>query len=167
MANDPRDTDTVRDLPRPERQIRDTVPEQQGVYFAPRPLAPTSDHRTIQIRPGLLASHVDPRRAPTELRLSAPPAPSRPLRYLIPLAVLAVAAGAFLAAHLTEGPAGASSPSSPRAPEAAQRSQVAAPAPLVVTPGATVQARSTPAPATASPSASAAPRKKTRDPWLD
>jgi hypothetical protein len=173
MANDPRESDTVRDLPRAKPQVRDTLPEQVGVYVAPRPLAPTSDHRTMQIKPVLIAPHLDPRRAPTELRMMAPPPPRRRLRYLIPLALFAVALGAVLATQLT-GDLGRGSPPDAQEPtpvsEAKPANPAAAPPPRAA--GETANGRVTPAApagaqAPAPPSASAAPRKKPRDPWLD
>lgn len=71
----------------------DTLPDQAGVYVPPRPLAPLSDHRTIEINPVLLAAHVDPRRAPTELRLVAPPRRGPHLLRLIGLGMLLGAGG--------------------------------------------------------------------------
>jgi len=61
-----------------ERDVRrvadagDTIPEQAAVYAPPRPLAPLADHRTMDVKAIRLAAAVDPRQAPTELRLSAP-----------------------------------------------------------------------------------------------
>ncbi|HEY3496447.1 MAG TPA: hypothetical protein VGK73_17230 [Polyangiaceae bacterium] len=178
MANeskDPRDSDTVRDLPKPSHVIRDTVPEQAGVYVAPRPLAPSSDHRTIQIKPVLLASHVDPRRAPTELRLSAPPPPQpRPQRigWLIPLALLAIALGVIVAIRVTEEPGAPSGTAAdPKStPEVREGSVVTGAGTTANSPPSTaetrppeVEFRDLPS----EPSQSAAPRKKKRDPWLE
>jgi hypothetical protein len=182
-----RDPDTIRDLPKPKQQLRDTVPEQVGVYVGPRPLAPTSDHRTIQIKPVLLASHLDPRRAPTELRLSVPPPLKRPSHgWLIPLGLVAIAAGALLASRWnvekpstsTQVPAEpASAAAAAPAPDTAEPSN--APALPASPPGAltsnALPANERSAPPeiaftslpTAPPPASAPPRKKKRDPWLE
>ena len=177
MSNDPRDSDTVRDLPKSGR-IHDTVPEQANVYVAPRPLAPTSDHRTIQVKPVLISAFADPRRAPTELRLAAPPRlapPPRRMRWLIPLALLAVAFGALLAVRFTGEPGAAPVPAANApAPEPVPRSphEPTAAAPAAAGPAAPVAARTAAeAVATAQSSATAAPsaptRKKQRDPWLE
>jgi hypothetical protein len=178
QPNDPRETDTVRDLPRPGSPVmRDTVPEQVGVYYAPRPLAPTSDHRTIQIKPVLLAPGLDPRRAPTELRLSAPPPPprSRAVWLLLPLAVLAVTLGAVAAMNVPTDLVVTPVPNTPAVSTSEAREQsnerVATPAADVRAPGAStaqpteVELKSLPALPPAQQSA--LPRKKKRDPWLE
>ena len=174
-SKDPRDSDTVRDLPKQRHVVRDTVPEQMGVYVAPRPLAPTSEHRTIQIKPVVLASHVDPRRAPTELRLSAPPPPRRRSGWLIPLALLAIAFGAIVALRFTEPPPRAGTPAisgpksdvpvepRPLATSPGTATALNPPAGSVAAPPPEVELRSSPS---AAPAPSAAPKKK-RDPWLE
>jgi hypothetical protein len=183
-------TDTVPDLALPARLgvSTDTLPEQAGVYVPPRPLTSSSDHRTIEMAPVRLAQDIDPRRAPTELRLSAPTPPAQahsPLLVLTALLLLAV--GGFLAARFIMAPPDA--PSVLRAP--------APPLPLVSTPpSATAQAsvsvgaplptepesdpRLVPvtpselgvrpkAPPVAAPPRDSveAPRKKVREPWLE
>jgi hypothetical protein len=175
QPNDPRETDTVRDLPRPGSPlIRDTVPEQHGVYYAPRPLAPTSDHRTIQIKPVLLAPGLDPRRALTELRLSAPPPPprSRAVWLLLPLAVLAVTLGAVAAMNVPTEPVvtpASNTPAGPRRealePSNAEVSPPAAGAARA--PGASTAVELKSLPVLPPAQQSALPRKKKRDPWLE
>jgi hypothetical protein len=176
-----READTIRDLPKSrakfEPELRDTVPEQVGVYVGPRPLAPTAEHRTIQIKPVLLASHVDPRRAPTELRLYAPPKPRRRSpAWLVPLGLVAIAIGAMLAARwngkaipaperLTTSPAAAvEMPKTPDAPaEDAPARNVTSEAERTAAPEVAFTALPT-----APPAVPAAPaRKKKRDPWLE
>jgi hypothetical protein len=96
-------TDTVPDLDLPARLgvSTDTVPEQAGIYVPPRPLASASDHRTIEIAPVRLAQDIDPRRAPTELRLSTPVRRSRTRPGLLVLgALLALALAVLLAVRL-------------------------------------------------------------------
>lgn len=177
-SNDPRESDTVRDLPKASAPpIRDTVPEQAGVYHAPRPLAPTSDHRTIQIQRVLLAPGLDPRRAPTELRLSAPPPPprGRGVWLLLPLGLLAVTLGAVAAMSWPTEPVSAPESTPAHAPKSEQP-ELGNQEPVPATAGP-VRA---PAQATAAPEVefkalpvappaqqSALPRKKQRDPWLE
>jgi hypothetical protein len=94
-------TDTVPDLGLPARLgvSTDTVPEQAGVYVPPRPLASASEHRTIEIAPVRLARDIDPRRAPTALRLSPPPPgrQRRPLLIVLGGLLLLAVAGFFAA----------------------------------------------------------------------
>jgi hypothetical protein len=120
-------TDTVPDLGLPLRLgvSTDTLPEQAGVYVPPRPLASASDHRTIEIQPVRLAQDIDPRRAPTELRLAAPPPrkQARPLFWVL-TALLAIAVGGFFVARLVVSP-----PDAPSAAPGPVPSPVAAPAP--------------------------------------
>lgn len=54
----------------------DTVPEQAGVYFAPRPVPSISKHRTIETARVRLSAEVDPKRARTQ-RLALPQVPHR------------------------------------------------------------------------------------------
>lgn len=54
----------------------DTVPEQAGVYFAPRPVPSVSKHRTIETARVRLSPEVDPKRARTQ-RLALPQVPHR------------------------------------------------------------------------------------------
>jgi hypothetical protein len=175
-SKNPRESDTVRDLPKPRHVLRDTVPEQAGVYVGPRPLAPTSDHRTIQIKPVVLASHVDPRRAPTELRLSAPPppAPARHVGWLIPLALLAIALGVFLAIRVTDAPPVVPGISDPKSEGVGPRTSTAnhATAGTATVTNAAPDLAGTPAVDVRAlpvvpPSQSATARKKPRDPWLE
>ena len=93
--------DTIPEVPTPGGVPTDTLPDHANVYVPPRELPQTSDHRTIQIKPVLLADHVDPRRAATELRL--PVVPLEPLRkepapWLLASSVLVVAVGSIAVA---------------------------------------------------------------------
>lgn len=93
--------DTIPEVPSPAGVPTDTLPDHANVYVPPRELPQTSDHRTIQIKPVLLADHVDPRRAATELRL--PVVPLEPMRkepatWLLASSVAVVALGSIAAA---------------------------------------------------------------------
>lgn len=93
--------DTIPEAPPPAGVPTDALPDHANVYVPPRELPQTSDHRTIQIKPVLLADHVDPRRAPTELRL--PVVPLEPMRkepatWLLASSVAVVAIGSIAAA---------------------------------------------------------------------
>lgn len=103
MANESRNNlfDTIPEVPSLGGAPTDTLPDHANVYVPPRELPQTSDHRTIQIKPVLLADHVDPRRAATELRL--PVLPLEPLRkepapWLLASSVVVVAIGSIAAA---------------------------------------------------------------------
>jgi len=103
MANGSRNNifDTIPEVPSPGGMPTETLPDHANVYVPPRELPQTSDHRTIQIKPVLLADHVDPRRAATELRL--PVVPLEPLRkepapWLLASSVVVVALGSIAAA---------------------------------------------------------------------
>jgi hypothetical protein len=149
--------DTVPDAGVPaHRGSSDTLPEQAGIYVPPRPLASISDHRTIEVEPVRLAREIDPRRAPTELRLT-PPVRGRSW----PWAFAAVLLAALLALYVfsfRDGarPAPLASPASPgQAP--AEPTTVGSPVPPSVadpvvagspTPGT---AQADPAPPRASP----------------
>jgi hypothetical protein len=187
-------TDTVPDLALPARLgvSTDTLPEQAGVYVPPRPLASASDHRTIEIAPVRLAREIDPRRAPTELRLAVPPVRKQgwPLVAVLS-ALLLLAVGGFFAARFVVAP---STPEEPRAPTPS--APVVAPAPpapvptappVRVTPLAPVPLATEPEPdlvpvtpddlvaqpkpavprAPAPRESAGAPKKKVRDPWLE
>jgi hypothetical protein len=92
----PLSNDTVPDLDVAARHgLNDTMPEPQGVYVPPRKLASPADHRTIEIHPVRLAQEIDPRRALTELRLTAPLPERRPRYWLAIGAVLVLAAVTF------------------------------------------------------------------------
>src|SRR5688572_7557812 len=185
-------TDTVPDLALPARLgvSTDTLPEQAGVYVPPRPLTSASDHRTIEIAPVRLAQDIDPRRALTELRLTAPPqrAQARPL-LLVLSALLLLAVGGFFAARFVMGPPDAPTvlpspsptpPLRPLPPPATVTTQgsvsVGAPLPtepeteppLVPVTPAELGTRPKAPPAPAPPRDSAeAPKKKVREPWLE
>ncbi len=120
--------DTVPDLAyRPRAGARhDTVPEQAGVYVPPQPLAPTADHRTMEISPVRLAQEIDPRRAMTQLRLSAPPPRRSRNALFLPLLV----AGALLVAFVAHRVSMATSES--EAPVAIP--EVPAPSPVATIP---------------------------------
>jgi hypothetical protein len=184
-------TDTVPDLALPARLgvSTDTLPEQAGVYVPPRPVASVSDHRTIEISPVRLAREIDPRRAPTELRLSAPPPrkQSRPI-LLVLTALLLIAVGGFFAARFAVAPSAplpatpVSEASPPLVPTVAPPPEPtaepvattpprvqAAPEPQLVpvTPADLgIRPKGTPAAAPA-PRESAEPKRKAREPWLE
>lgn len=69
------DDKTVR-MRAEEFSSHDTVPEQAGVYFAPRPVPMVSKHRTIETARVRLSPEVDPKRARTQ-RLALPQVPHR------------------------------------------------------------------------------------------
>jgi hypothetical protein len=103
MANQSRNNvfDTIPEIPSPGGVPPDALPDHANVYVPPRELPQTSDHRTIQIKPVLLADHVDPRRAPTELRLPVlplEPLPKEPAPWLLASSVAVVAIGVIVAA---------------------------------------------------------------------
>jgi hypothetical protein len=183
-------TDTVPDLTLPVRLgvSTDTVPEQAGVYVPPRPLASPSDHRTIEIAPVRLARDIDPRRAPTELRLLTAPAPKQgwPL-VLVLSALLLIAVGGFFAARFAVAP---SEPPVDVAPVAPTPTVVPPPAPpppsakaVIVTPGPVAAETEpelvpvtpaelgtrpkAPPPHPASRESAEPPKKKVREPWLE
>jgi len=81
------------------RPMSDTVPEQAGVYVPPRPLASPADHRTIEIKPVRLADEIDPRRALTELKLTAPPLRPNRLPWVVAAGLIALVAGVLYAAR--------------------------------------------------------------------
>jgi hypothetical protein len=103
MANESRNNlfDTIPEIPTPGGPPSEALPDHANVYVPPRELPQTSDHRTIQIKPVLLADHVDPRRAPTELRLPVlplEPLPKEPAPWLLASSVAVVAIGSIAAA---------------------------------------------------------------------
>lgn len=185
-------TDTVPDLGLPARLgvSTDTVPEQAGVYVPPRPLASASDHRTIEIAPVRLARDIDPRRAPTALRLPPPP-PGRQRRPLLIVlgGLLLLAVGGFFAARFVVTSAGPSAglpppapspvaaPTPPR-PTATTTASISVGAPLLterevepvlvpVTPAELGTRPKTSSPVPAPRESSDAPKKKVREPWLE
>jgi hypothetical protein len=187
-------TDTVPDLGLPARLgvSTDTMPEQAGVYVPPRPLASASDHRTIEIAPVRLARDIDPRRAPTALRLSAPP-PGKKGRPLLAMlgGLLLLAVGGFFAARFvftSAAPSAALPPSTlapsppvpPPPPSAAKTAgSVSVGAPLLterqaepelvpVTPAELgMRPRRPSSPLPAPRESSDPPKKKVREPWLE
>lgn len=105
-SNQPRvrETDeekTVR-MKAEEFSPHDTVPEQAGVYFAPRPVPMVSKHRTIETARVRLSPEVDPKRARTQ-RLPSPQVPhrGRALGFAGLFTVL-ILGGAVLATHFAE-----------------------------------------------------------------
>ncbi len=80
----------------------DTVPEQAGVYFAPRPVPMVSKHRTIETARVRLSPEVDPKRARTQrLPSSQVPHRGRALGFAGLFTVL-ILGGAVLATHFSE-----------------------------------------------------------------
>jgi len=182
-------TDTVPDLALPARLgvSTDTVPEQAGIYVPPRPLASPSDHRTIEIAPVRLARDIDPRRAPTELRLlSVPPRKQGWPLVLVLSALLLIAVGGFFAARFAVAPSEPSVDVAPVAPAPgvapARTAPLPAPKAVIVTPGPTATEAEpklvpvtpaelgtrprVPPPPPARESAEPA-KKKVREPWLE
>jgi hypothetical protein len=190
-------TDTVPDLGLPARlgASTDTMPEQAGVYVPPRPLASVSDHRTIEIAPVRLAQEIDPRRAPTAIRLSPaiPRKPRRPLLLVLSLLLVVAIVGFFAARLVVTSPA---SPAPSALPAVAPRPApppVRAPAPpaipvttpesvatgaspvpepepevVPVTPSELVpRSKASPPPAPVPRASSDTPKKKVREPWLE
>jgi hypothetical protein len=183
-------TDTVPDLGLPARLgvSTDTMPDQAGVYVPPRPLASVSDHRTIEIAPVRLAREIDPRRAPTELRISpAPPRKQRRPLLLVLTVLLLVAVGGFFAARLVvkspgpkamlprpaPPPVAVPAPAAPAATTVGESMSTSAPAtsePAVVpvTPADLGLRSKAPPPSAPAPRASSDPaKKKVREPWLE
>src|SRR5687768_14667848 len=60
------DDDNTLRMRAEEFSPNDTVPEQAGVYFAPRPVPSISKHRTIETARVRLSPEVDPKRARTQ-----------------------------------------------------------------------------------------------------
>jgi hypothetical protein len=179
---------------RKAHQTSDTLPDQAGVYVPPRPVAPLSDHRTMDIKAIRLAAELDPRQARTQLRMQAPRRRRRwsPFWFAsIGLGVL-LGVGVYLAflsdmplplfssdqraeppaqpAVLVEQPLDTVAPSPRAPPELAPRTAGTATA----TPAPTSEELTTPVepPARAAPAPtqrSAPPRKSKprRDPWLE
>lgn len=137
------------------RAISDTMPEQAGVYVPPRPLATPADHRTIEIQPVRLAQEIDPRRAMTELKLTAPPLRPNRLPWFVAAGLIALVGAVLYAARDAQSPGAA--PSAVAPPSAAPLStHVAAPAlppmsppvsmPVTEEPNATAPVTNAPAP---------------------
>lgn len=80
----------------------DTVPEQAGVYFAPRPVPSISKHRTIEMARVCLSPEVDPKRARTQ-RIASPQVPysGRALGFAGLFSVL-ILGGTVLVTHFVE-----------------------------------------------------------------
>jgi hypothetical protein len=146
-----------------ERDVRrvaesgDTIPEQAAVYAPPRQLAPLADHRTMDVKAIRLAAAVDPRQAPTELRLPVPPL-RKDNSWIAPLVLALLAIGFIGLWWVTPAPLPLASPEPPVTlgapaavvprvqPVAPVPAATAEPAPPVLeptaTPGAPVDARS-------------------------
>jgi len=107
---------TIPDRSALRRAMSDTVPEQAGVYVPPRPLASPADHRTIEIQPVRLAQEIDPRRAMTELKLTAPPLrPNRLPWFLVAGLLVFVGAVFYVARDARSGGAASSAVAPPAA----------------------------------------------------
>jgi hypothetical protein len=91
--------------PRKTHESGDTLPDQAGVYVPPRPVAPISDHRTMDIKAIRLAAELDPRQARTQLRMQAPRRRRRVSPFWIASigVVLLVGTGTYIAL-VTEAP---------------------------------------------------------------
>ncbi len=108
----------------------DTLPDQAGVYVPPRPVAPISEHRTMDIKAIRLAAELDPRQARTQLRMQAP----RRRRRLSPfwiasLGVVALLGAGTYIALVSEAPLPLVS-SEQRAPEPKAQSALPTGAPI-------------------------------------
>ena len=127
-----------------ERNVRragdagDTIPEQAAVYAPPRPLAPLADHRTMDVKAIRLAAAVDPRQAPTELRLSAPPL-RKDNSWVAPLLLALLAVGFIGLWWVTPAPLPLASPEPP-AKQPTPPTGLPAAQPLVPVPGAATAA---------------------------
>jgi len=170
----------------------DTLPDQAGVYVPPRPVAPLSDHRTMDVKAIRLAAELDPRQAMTQLRIEVPKFRRGPsLLTLLSIAVLLLAGVVIYVTLESDAPLPLApsprepiaAPARPAAP-AARATTPIVPPPALTTPSAA--ATTTPGAAPALPdgahseSASTAaataaptprptprPRKASRDPWLE
>jgi hypothetical protein len=183
----------VREMQTDENTVRmraedlsphDTVPEQAGVYFAPRPVPALSKHRTIETARVRLSPEVDPKRARTQ-RLVLPQLPHRGRALGVAgLATVLVMGASVLVAHFVEPTSGAAitPPSVPatevrtaistppakdtaRATFAAQKS-----APKILTPIEPTPAAESPAALEASKPTAIAPkpaRRASKDLWLE
>lgn len=95
------DANTVR-MRAEEFSSHDTVPEQAGVYFAPRPVPMVSKHRTIETARVRLSPEVDPKRARTQ-RLALPQVPHRGrVLGLAGLFTVLILGGTVLVTHFVE-----------------------------------------------------------------
>jgi hypothetical protein len=108
------DEDKTMRMRAEEFSAHDTVPEQAGVYFAPRPVPMVSKHRTIETARVRLSPEVDPKRARTQ-RLALPQVPhrGRALGFAGLFTVL-ILGGTVLVTHFVE-PTEAEPSSAPRA----------------------------------------------------
>ena len=157
----------------------DTVPEQAGVYFAPRPVPSISKHRTIETARVRLSPEVDPKRARTQ-RIASTQVPhrGRALGFAGLFTVL-ILGGTVLVTHFVEptedelspAPRSALNAAAPRAPapkdpvtvtvRAARPNAVTR-----VTPQA-VQATEELAPSDETASAPKRARRPSKDLWLE
>jgi hypothetical protein len=146
----------------------DTLPDHAGAYYPPRPVAPLSEHRTMDVKAIRLAAELDPRQAMTMLRLSPPRRRFRisPVT-LGSIALLLLAAAGLYLVWLGDAPLPlvASDPQAPAAepapadPAVERADLPAAPTslPTAVRPGAlTAQPGVTAAPTNAAPTATSA-----------
>jgi hypothetical protein len=195
MSNDSKDgsekdrnAPTVRELS-PRVTPKDTLPDVIGEYVPPRPLPEVSQHRTLDLRSVRVSPELDPRRAPTELRLASPPRAGSSGRWLAAGVVVLVGIAVLMVIRAfapSSGfvPAPVASPATPvplvEAPTA-RATAFAVPTPAAAAsvapsrsepavprepPATRVEA---PAAASAAPKASTArePEKKRREPWLE
>lgn len=121
----------------------DTLPEQANVYVPPRPLAPLSDHRTMDVKAIRIAAELDPRQAKTQLRMMVPVHRQRglPLFIVGSAIVLALFGVVIYMAIARPGPAPLATPAAPPMMQAPTADPLAAPA---ATPGAPATAAPTP-----------------------
>jgi len=111
----------------------DTLPEQAGVYVPPRPIAPLSDHRTMDVKAIRIAAEIDPRQALTQLRMQPPPRRRGSKALLVGAVLVALlVAGAYLGFSveqplpLVTSPATAAAPATPGTAAAAAATELAA-----------------------------------------
>jgi hypothetical protein len=181
----------VREMQTDENTVRmraedlsphDTVPEQAGVYFAPRPVPALSKHRTIETARVRLSPEVDPKRARTQ-RLVLPQVPHRGRALgLAGLATVLVMGASVVVAHFVEPTSSEAAVSPPGAPATEARTTTAAApvrdaaratfaaqksAPKILTPIEPAPAEDTAETLEASKPTAIAPKRARKDLWLE
>lgn len=174
------DENTVR-MRAEDLSPHDTVPEQAGVYFAPRPVPALSKHRTIETARVRLSPEVDPKRAKTQ-RLVLPQVPHRGRALgLAGLATVLVMGTSVLAAHLVHPTRSEDAVTPQSVPATEARTAVTAPAkdtaratfaaqksaPKILTPIEPPLSEETAETLEASKPTAIAPKRTRKDLWLE